>query len=93
MSEAEQNPVTPASSEPAAAKKIQLNSKTRRGLALMRMLLMAASDPNMPPYQTLVDRLKKRNEDELNQALAWVEQNEDWESVEKCWEMMKEKKS
>lgn len=93
MSEVQPNPEAATGSEPAAEKKVQLNSKTRRGLALMRMLLMAASDPNMPPYQTLVDRLKKRNEDELNQALAWVEQNEDWESVEKCWDMMKEKRS
>ena len=91
MSEANEVPEAAAGSEPAAPKKIQLNSKTRRGLALMRML--AASDPTMPPYQTLVDRLKKRNVDELNQALAWAEQNEDWESVEKCWDMMKERRS
>ncbi|MCC6425670.1 MAG: hypothetical protein IT435_02495 [Phycisphaerales bacterium] len=68
--------------------KLRFTSKIRRGLALVRMIDMAAQREDMAPVPALLARWPKRAVDEYNAALAWIEQEEDWEAVEKVWSLM-----
>lgn len=52
----------------------------------MRMVQMAATSEDCPPIPTFVSRWSKAWVSDYNAALAWMEQEEDWESVEDAWD-------
>lgn len=66
--------------------KIKFTSKVRRGLALFRMVQMAALRDDMPPAQTMISRWTKAQQSDYNAALAWCEQEEDWDAVANAWD-------
>ncbi len=68
------------------SKKIKFTSKVRRGLALFRMVQMAALSDDCPPAQTMISRWTKAQQSDYNAALAWCEQEEDWDAVADAWE-------
>ena len=81
--------VKPQGDDPAEEKKpakIKFTGKVRRGLALMRMVQMAAQDDSCPPIQTMIGRWTKAQQGDYNAALAWCEQEEDWDAVADAWE-------
>lgn len=59
--------------------KVQLNSKTRRGLAHLWNLYHYATDESKPPLYSsqLLGSMPKYKLDEIRQALAWIDQNSD----------------
>ena len=65
--------------------KIKFTSKIRRGLALMRMVNMAAVSDDAPPHTRLFSNMTKTQEAEYNAAMAWIEQEEDWDAVSSVW--------
>ena len=77
-----EGPVDPA----PATKKVQFTGKVRRGLALMRMVQMAAQSEDCPSIPTFVDRWSAAQKSDYNAALAWMEQEEDWDSVSEAWD-------
>jgi len=71
---------------PASPTKIKFTGKVRRGLALFRMVQMASQSDDCPSIPTFISRWTKAQQSDYNAALAWCEQEEDWESVEDAWE-------
>lgn len=83
-------PALPASPDPEAPAKIKFTSKIRRGLALMRMVNITALDetgdlgtPSSP--QKIMQSLTKRQMEEYDAALQWIDQEEDWDAVASVW--------
>lgn len=86
-------PTDPSGSEgvrPAQSAKIKFTSKIRRGLALIRMVNITALDetgdmgtPSSP--QRIIKAMTKKQEEEYNAALDWIDQEEDWDAVAKVW--------
>lgn len=54
--------------------KTKFTSKTRRGLALVRRLLISSFDESCPPSSTQYARFTKKQVAEYEQALAWMEE-------------------
>lgn len=75
-----ESPVDPA------PKKVQFTGKVRRGLALMRMVQMVAQRDDCPPAQTFIERWTKGQQSDYNAALAWIEQEENWDAVADAWD-------
>lgn len=71
---------------PASPTKIKFTSKIRRGLALMRMVNMGALSDDAPPPTRIMSKMTKKQEEEYNAAMAWIEQEEDWDAVSKVWQ-------
>ena len=67
-------------------KKIQFTGKVRRGLALMRMVQMASMSDDCPSIPTFIERWSKAQQSDYNAALAWMEQEEDWDAVSEAWD-------
>lgn len=72
------------------SKKIKFTSKIKRGLALIRMVNITALDetgdmgtPSSP--QRLIKAMTKKQQEEYNAALDWIDQEEDWDAVAKVW--------
>lgn len=57
-------------------KKIRMTSKTRRGLAHMRALLIDSFNPDATPSDRQVKGWTKAKQGEFNQAMGWIEQEE-----------------
>lgn len=70
----------------AKPKKVQFTGKVRRGLALMRMVQMAAQSDDCPSIPTFIERWSKAQQSDYNAALAWMEQEEDWDAVADAWD-------
>lgn len=51
----------------------------------MRMVNMGVLSDDAPPPQRIMAKMTKRQEDEYNLAMAWIEQEEDWDAVSKVW--------
>lgn len=73
-----------------SATKIKFTSKIRRGLALMRMVNITALDetgdmgtPSSP--QKIMQSMTKRQMEEYDAALQWIDQEEDWDAVASVW--------
>lgn len=82
-------PADPQGSEgvrPAEPAKIKFTSKIRRGLALMRMVNMAALSDDQPPPQRFMEKMTGKQQEEYNAAMAWIEQEEDWDAVASVWQ-------
>lgn len=62
-------------------KAVKFTNKVRRGLARVRSLLIDALDDNKPPAATIVASWKAPQREDFNQALAWIEQEEDAEAA------------
>lgn len=77
-------PALPA--EAVKPKKVQFTGKVRRGLALMRMVQMASMSDDCPSIPTFIERWSKAQQSDYNAALAWMEQEEDWDSVADAWD-------
>jgi hypothetical protein len=68
------------------AKRIKFTSKIRRGLALMRMVNISALDTDGIDPMKFPKAMTGKQQEEYNAAMAWVEQEEDWEAVKSVWE-------
>lgn len=82
-------PADPQGSEgvrPAEPAKIKFTSKIRRGLALMRMVNIAALSDDQPPPQRFMEKMTGKQQEEYNAAMAWIEQEEDWDAVASVWQ-------
>ncbi len=76
--------VGPAGSE---AIKIKFTSKIRRGLALVRIVAIFSLDESKPPSRTVMKDWTKKQVEEFNAALAWIEQEESWDDkAQAIWE-------
>lgn len=75
-----------AADDAGDAKRIKFTSKIRRGLALMRMVNMGALSDDAPPPTRIMSKMTKKQEEEYNAAMAWIEQEEDWDAVSKVWQ-------
>jgi hypothetical protein len=64
-----------AAPEAAEGKRIKLTSRVRRGLQLAHLLLVDSFDPDAVPSQRQVPSWPQYQQDELNAAMAWLEQN------------------
>jgi hypothetical protein len=51
----------------------------------MRMVNIGALSDDAPSPQRLMSKMTKRQEAEYNAAMAWIEQEEDWEAVANVW--------
>lgn len=71
---------------PAEPAKIKFTSKIKRGLALMRMVNLGALSDDAPPPTRIMAKMSKKQQDEYNSAMAWIEQEEDWDAVSKVWQ-------
>lgn len=71
---------------PAEPAKIKFTSKIRRGLALMRMVNIAALSDDQPPPQRFIEKMTGKQQEEYNAAMAWIEQEEDWDAVASVWQ-------
>lgn len=71
---------------PAEPAKIKFTSKIRRGLALMRMVNIAALSDDQPPPQRFMEKMTGKQQEEYNAAMAWIEQEEDWDAVASVWQ-------
>lgn len=63
-------------STPPPKKKTKLTARTRRGLADIRALLIQSFDDNAPPCSATLAKFTKQRQGDINQALAWIEENE-----------------
>lgn len=76
----------PAGPEAGDAK-IRFTSKIRRGLALVRVITLFSLDESKPPSRTVMKDWTKKQVDESNAALAWLEQEETWDAkTQALWE-------
>lgn len=69
--------VAAAGAEAPAPSKPKLTRKVRRGLALMRGLLLDAFDESAPPAGATTARWPKYLQDDFNSGMAWIEANEE----------------
>lgn len=63
-----------------AVKKIQLNGRTKRGLATLAALHRMSLDDTKPPTTTILAHYKTPVKKELEQALAWIDQQQPQEA-------------
>jgi hypothetical protein len=78
------------SADAASPKKIKFTSKIKRGLALMRMVNITALDENGElgtpmSAQRIMDAMTKRQQEEYDAAMQWIDQEEDWDAVAEVW--------
>lgn len=71
---------------PAEPAKIKFTSKIKRGLALMRMVNLGSLSDDAPAPTRIMAKMSKKQQDEYNSAMAWIEQEEDWDAVSKVWQ-------
>ena len=55
----------------------RFTSVVRRGLVLVRGLLLDSFDDNKPPSPAIVKGWTRRQQTEFNRAMAWIEQIEE----------------